>query len=86
MGKAILITFLILAFILVASGGGLSILLGLVGSVVGVIGAVIGAVFGIVGGILGAVFGVGCGLVAALMPLLVIGLIIFGIIKLISVI
>ncbi|MFH1372879.1 MAG: hypothetical protein ABII79_03685 [bacterium] len=78
------ITLLVMALMMILGGGGIGVIIGLVGALFGVVAGVIGAVVGVAAGLVGAVAGVFGGLAVVFIPILIIGLIIGGIVHLLT--
>ena len=80
MGKAILITIVVILLLAGFSGGGFGLVTGLIGGIVGLITGIIGAVFRIAAGILGGLAGVAAGIFALAIPFVAVALVIAGLV------
>jgi len=80
--KAFCVTILVLMLLGFIGWGGFGIITGIIGAIVGIVTGIVGAIVGIVGGVFGVVFGLLATILALAMPLLIIGLIVLGAMKL----
>ncbi len=77
--KSLFAIVLIIALLIVLGSTGLS----LIGGIFGLIAGIFGAIIGIFAGIIGAVIGIVAVLFTSLLPLIIIGLAIFGFFKIV---
>ena len=78
------ITLIVMALIMILGGGGIGVVFGLIGGIFGIVAGIFGAVVGVAAGLIGAVAGIFGGLFVVILPILAVGLIIGGIVHLIT--